>query len=529
MQNRKRNRSWFGALVTALSLIGASVLGGSHLEAQSSTLRVVDSIGGAGELISVPIELDLGGPEPVAGFSFGVCHDSAALQIQSVSVGSALTALNGGTGPDFVEISPTVGQGFTAGVVFDFDQMDVLPVSVGSEILVAEYLGGVEGMTTVDFCDNLGNPAVAIVVTTASGFTDIPALEPGTVTVTAAAGTFRRGDLNADGVKDESDFALLESWLFELPTGSFQLGTAPPTGCDLQPNQSGDINDNEVETIADLLMFREFLDCGTISVPGPSDACGDDPDDDTGGFDLENPDPDYLISAFTINITGDVDTERDVEILLQILSPTPVKAVSLGIEIGSALSPAPVPLTVAAGVSADFYASIFDGQSLVVAAGSTACGVPMMPGGPTFQFLGSLHLKLAPFAIFPPAQWREEVVISSRGRRTTIVDDAFQDHNPFTISGTFEFARGNSNNLDAAVNIADAVYTLGYLFPNNGPISLDCEDAADTNNDGQLDIADPIYLLGFLFGGGPVIPSPYPECGFDFDLDLLTCDSAICP
>ena len=524
MFDRQRNRGVFGALLFAALFIASSTV-----DAQGSTLRVSDATGGQGELIAVPIELDLTGPETVAGFSFGVCHDASALQIQSVDLGSAITGFNGGAGPDFVDLTPTVGAGFTAGVVFDFDQTEVLPIALGAEILVAQYLGVVEGDSTVEVCGTLGSPLVAVVVTTSAGQTTIPTLEAGTVTVTPAPGTFRRGDLNGDGVKDETDYDLLESWLFELPGGAFQLGTTPPTGCDLQPNQSGDINDNEVETIADLLMFREFLDCGTISVPGPSDACGDDPDDDTGGFDLENPDPNYLISAFTINITGEVDEERDVEILLQVLSPTPVKAVSLGIEIGSALSPAPVPLTVASGVSADFFASIFDGQSLVVAAGSSTCGVPMMPGAPTFQFLGSLHLKLAPFAIFPPAQWREEVVISGRGRRTTIVDDAFQDHNPFTVSGTFEFARGNSNNLDAAVNIADAVYTLGYLFPQGSPVALDCEDAADTNNDGQIDIADPIFLLGFLFAGGTPIPSPYPECGFDFDLDLLTCDSAICP
>ena len=78
------------------------------------------------------------------------------------------------------------------------------------------------------------------------------------------------------------------------------------------------------------------------------------------------------------------------------------------------------------------------------------------------------------------------------------------------------------------MNIADAVFTLGYLFPET-PFDLDCEDAADLNNDGTINIADPIYLLAFLFSSGDAIPAPFPECGFDLDIDLLDCNTAICP
>ena len=496
--------------------------------AQGTVLRVVDSVGAVSETVTVPIELDITGTDEIAGFSTGVCHDGSALAVQSVDLGPILTAMDGGVGPEFSQVNLVLGEGFNIGVVFDFGGNITLATGTGYSIINANYLVLTEGDSSVGFCNNIGNPTVAIIVTTELGVSLSPVLQSGTVTGTPAPGSFRRGDLDGDGLRDESDFLLLQQYIFELPPTTSLLGSTPPLGCDLEPNQSGDINDNEVETIADLLMFREFLDCGTITVPGPSTACGDDPDDDTGGFDVDNPDPNYLISALTISITGNVDEERDVDIVLQILSPTPVKAVSLGLEIGSQLSPAETPLTVAAGVTANFFDSTFDGTNLVVAAGSTTCAVPMMPGGLSFQLLGTLHLKLAPFAIFPPAQWKSEVVIDGRGRRTTVVDDAFQDHNPFTISGTFEFARGNANNLDAAVNIADSVFILSYLFPAT-PFPLDCEDAADLNNDGVINIADPIFLLAFLFSSGDPIPSPFPECGFDIDIDLLGCDGAICP
>lgn len=514
----RRTAVTLAALFTILCAAAAAPAG-----AQTPVLRVESSSAVAGGPVDVPIELDTFAD--TAGFSFGICHDGGVLELLGVDPGPALAVLGGGTGPEFLSLTPFPGAGFTAGVIVDFAGIEVIPPGAGHDLFIAEYLISAEGSTAVAPCNTLGNPAVAVVVSLPGGTTMVPAQVAGTVTGLPPAGTFRRGDLDGDGVRGEADYALLQEWIFGA---TFPLvGGSEPMGCDLQPNQSGDINDNEVETIADLLMFREWIDCGSIVFPLPSEACGEDPDEGTGGF--ETPDPDYLVSALTISITGAVDQVRDVDIFLQVLSPTTVKAVSLGLEIGSQLTPAPVPFTVAAGATASFFDSTFDGTNLVVAAGSIQCATPMLPSSATFQPLGTIHLQLAPFAIFPPAQWRSEVIIDGRSRRTTIVDEAFLDHNPFTIAGTFEFARGNSNNLDALVNIADSIYTLGHLFPNPVSLPLECEDAADANNDGQIDIADPIYALAFLFGGGPIIPSPFPECGFDLDIDLLGCDDAICP
>ncbi len=78
-------------------------------------------------------------------------------------------------------------------------------------------------------------------------------------------------------------------------------------------------------------------------------------------------------------------------------------------------------------------------------------------------------------------------------------------------AGLRTFVRGDSNG-DLAVNIADPVNTLNFLF---GPTILGCMLAADANDDNRLNIADPIWTISFLFLGGPPPPPPYPNPGFD--------------
>jgi len=84
------------------------------------------------------------------------------------------------------------------------------------------------------------------------------------------------------------------------------------------------------------------------------------------------------------------------------------------------------------------------------------------------------------------------------------------------------FVRGDVNS-DGALDIADAISSLDYLF---GAVALSCQDAADTNDDGRLDIADPIHLLGFLFSGDTAPAAPFPDCDTDPTDDLLQCQSA---
>jgi hypothetical protein len=82
---------------------------------------------------------------------------------------------------------------------------------------------------------------------------------------------------------------------------------------------------------------------------------------------------------------------------------------------------------------------------------------------------------------------------------------------------------GDANN-DRSINIADAVFLLGYLF--SGAKAPDCKKAADANDDKSLNIADAVTILGYLFSGGTmtlpdgtvVRSAQHPGCaGFEQD------------
>ncbi len=82
------------------------------------------------------------------------------------------------------------------------------------------------------------------------------------------------------------------------------------------------------------------------------------------------------------------------------------------------------------------------------------------------------------------------------------------------------FVRGDSND-DGAVDVSDAVSTLGYLF-----LGMDapyCPDAADSNDNGEIEISDPVLVLLTLFQGSTLIRAPYPEQGYDSTADENSC------
>jgi len=83
------------------------------------------------------------------------------------------------------------------------------------------------------------------------------------------------------------------------------------------------------------------------------------------------------------------------------------------------------------------------------------------------------------------------------------------------------FVRGDSNS-DGAVDLADAVYTLSFLFA-GGPAAT-CLKAQDVNDDGLVDIADPIAFLSYLFAGDRAPSAPFPDCGTDPTDDSLSCE-----
>ena len=82
------------------------------------------------------------------------------------------------------------------------------------------------------------------------------------------------------------------------------------------------------------------------------------------------------------------------------------------------------------------------------------------------------------------------------------------------------FLRGDPNR-DGYTDIADAVFTVSYLFA-DGP-TPSCLDAADANDDGGVDSADAVAVLSHLFAGSGDFPEPFGECGVDLTADALGC------
>ena len=99
---------------------------------------------------------------------------------------------------------------------------------------------------------------------------------------------------------------------------------------------------------------------------------------------------------------------------------------------------------------------------------------------------------------------------------------------PFIVEGlATSFIRGDCNS-DAAVNVADAIAILDYLFGNEQEPS--CLDACDGNDSDGLDIGDAVYALSYLFSMGSPPAQPFPDCGEDTtpagpgcDLSTLGC------
>jgi len=93
---------------------------------------------------------------------------------------------------------------------------------------------------------------------------------------------------------------------------------------------------------------------------------------------------------------------------------------------------------------------------------------------------------------------------------------------------TEAFQRADCN-ADSLINIGDAIFGLGALFPPSGgsPNVPQCDDACDANDDGLVNIGDMITILGSLFppAGAPptVIPPPFGACGADPTADGLDC------
>jgi len=108
-----------------------------------------------------------GFPNATQGFSMGVAHDPTYLVANTLDLGAALLALDGGGGPAFASLDILPG-GVTVGVVYDFFGVNLLSFPTITEVAVVDYSGVTANLagatspivTSLTFSDNIGTPPV---------------------------------------------------------------------------------------------------------------------------------------------------------------------------------------------------------------------------------------------------------------------------------------------------------------------------------------------------------------------------------
>lgn len=164
-------------VLTLQASLVAVVVAGAAPAQEEITLRIqtptVELTTGSEFDAAVLLDSTVGG---IQGFSFGVAHDPAVLELVDAEIGPAIATINNGGPPDFNVIStePSVGAGVTIAEVFRFLGGITLEAGEGYELLTMHYRV-VGDPTQVDPCepivsaltisDQLGDPPVSVVVT----------------------------------------------------------------------------------------------------------------------------------------------------------------------------------------------------------------------------------------------------------------------------------------------------------------------------------------------------------------------------
>ncbi|HIA28356.1 MAG TPA: hypothetical protein EYN79_09665 [Planctomycetes bacterium] len=229
-----------------------------------SILTVTDGSGAQGSSTSLSILLDNGDGE-VQGWSFGACHDTAALTLETIELGSTAAIVNNGDEPAFLALNTEIG-GFTMGVVINLFGAATLPLGADYELVRPSYqiLGAAGSSTTVDLCSTLGSPPVSITIVV-EGSSLAPATESGTMT-TVTAVSFIRSDSNGDGYTDLADGIWTLRYLF-------LGGVVPPCVDSADFNGSGAVDTADaVGTFLYLLLegpapSAPFPGCGNVGLP----------------------------------------------------------------------------------------------------------------------------------------------------------------------------------------------------------------------------------------------------------------------
>lgn len=251
--------------LSCLAIVGLA-LGASAADAQDPNYIFTTETAtvAPGAAFSLTTSVDSTAGMDVSGWSYGICHDPAALQLDSIANGAITQGFDGGDGPSFNNTA-VFADGYTVGVVISLTGAEVLPPSAGA-LSIGNYtnLMADGATTTTGLCSTLGTPPVDAVVVVNGASIDMTKVD-GTVTSFVPPITaFIRGDANADGLLNIADGIWM---LLEL----FQGG--PGTDCDGANDSNSDSSYDASDAV--FVFNYQFLNGPAPAAPFP--ACGTTP------------------------------------------------------------------------------------------------------------------------------------------------------------------------------------------------------------------------------------------------------------
>ena len=237
-----------------------------------------------GSEIVLPIQLH-NSPKAVDGFSLGMKHDGAKLELVDVTLAEGITSVTGtDPGQDFLSIdkNPANGPGFTMAMILSASDVSKVldPLKSPHHILDVKYkaIGG-RGTTLVTVAATLGKPIVDVVLDIA-GIAQKP-LKPVTsppadqVTITikevvATNAPFIRGDVDQNGRITITDATGILNYMFNnanllpafLPTADNCLIAFNIDGSTRKVDVGGTLVDMETEgsiTVTDAVNLLQYL------------------------------------------------------------------------------------------------------------------------------------------------------------------------------------------------------------------------------------------------------------------------------
>lgn len=524
--------------------------------------------------ITVAIESDAGG---IQGWSYGVCHDPSTARLKALELTPELSIVNRGAPPDFIALDEAVPErnggraGFVQAIVLAYYEAIFLPVrSGGFPVADAEYeiLGG--ATSAIGTCDGLrGRGQPVEVALTVGGRTVFPT-KPAQATLSPSAEN--AWFAMAPAVTDSDVRVSIDSTNAQVSAWSFGV-CHDPSAAELESFRVADELSAILAGLPEAFVrteeaasspFAGVVQAVALFDPGRAVSLPARP----GGFPVLELSYSATRETFVHTCEGLVGSGQPVPLVLTIgeesRQPSEPAGATLIPKTPSsqlAFRTAPPESSEVITVMISTGALLAQGWAFALCNSATAARVveyqaspelgrlvdgegpgfllnELVPAGPYTAvtqraILGSPMepVALGPFKDFPVLNVRYDV---ARDDSLKFCDQdplgTVKFENQVTVDGVaylpwlrrgsrllratlgMSFIRGDAD-LNGAVQLTDAVYTLTSLFLGGGP--LPCLDAADANDVGRVDISDPIFVLTYLFLGGPEPPPPFPEAGED--------------